>query len=137
MSGFLIGAVTDRGLSPKRPINEDRYLAMPEKGLVAVADGVGGELAGEVASQIAVDTILAQLNTAAWRAVGSAGAGEHRYLPQTSHLVFALLLVDKALGDAETLGVQHESRSDGDAGRYRDSAFDFHARPGLSNRGRG
>src|SRR5437867_2898252 len=57
MSGFLIGAVTDRGLSPKRPINEDRYLAMPEKGLFAVADGVGGELAGEVASQTVIDAL--------------------------------------------------------------------------------
>src|SRR5947199_6575330 len=57
MSGFEVGTVTDRGLSPKRPINEDRYLAMPQKGLFAVADGVGGELAGEVASQTVVDAL--------------------------------------------------------------------------------
>jgi len=57
VSRFEVGAVCDRGLNPRRPINEDRFLAMPEKGLFAVADGVGGELAGEVASQTVVDAL--------------------------------------------------------------------------------
>jgi PPM family protein phosphatase len=51
--------VTDRGLNEKRTINEDSYLEMPEKGLFAVADGVGGAQAGEVASRMAVE-ILAE-----------------------------------------------------------------------------
>ncbi|MEW6731929.1 MAG: protein phosphatase 2C domain-containing protein [Acidobacteriota bacterium] len=59
MSKFEVGTVCDRGLSPRRPINEDRYLAIPEKGLFVVADGVGGELAGEVASQTVVDQLTA------------------------------------------------------------------------------
>jgi protein phosphatase len=49
--------VCDKGLSAKRPINEDRALALIEHGLFVVCDGVGGHNSGEVASQLAVDTI--------------------------------------------------------------------------------
>ncbi len=49
--------VCDRGLSPKRPINEDRALALVDRGLFVVCDGIGGHSSGEVASQLAVDTI--------------------------------------------------------------------------------
>ena len=52
-----VGYVCDRGLSPKRPVNQDRYLAIPDRGLFAVFDGVGGQRAGEVASQTAAETI--------------------------------------------------------------------------------
>ena len=51
------GYVCDRGLNPKRPVNQDRYLAIPQRGLFAVFDGVGGQRAGEVASQTAAETI--------------------------------------------------------------------------------
>lgn len=50
-------AVSDRGLSEKRPQNEDSYLEMPERGIFAVADGVGGAQAGEVASQMAMEIL--------------------------------------------------------------------------------
>ena len=50
-------SVSDRGLSEKRPVNEDSLLADPERGIFAVADGVGGADAGEVASQTAVDVL--------------------------------------------------------------------------------
>jgi serine/threonine protein phosphatase PrpC len=52
-----VGYVCDRGLNPKRPVNQDRFLSIPEKGLFAVFDGVGGQRAGEVASQTAAETI--------------------------------------------------------------------------------
>ena len=45
-----VGSVCDRGLSPKRPVNEDRALALPDRGLFVVCDGVGGHNSGEVAS---------------------------------------------------------------------------------------
>ena len=41
----------------KRKSNEDHYCADDERGLYVVADGMGGHAAGEVASQIAVETI--------------------------------------------------------------------------------
>src|SRR6266550_3477360 len=52
-----VGLVSDRGLSEKRPLNEDSYLADVERGIFVVADGVGGAEAGEVASQTAVDVL--------------------------------------------------------------------------------
>jgi PPM family protein phosphatase len=52
-----VASVSDRGLSEKRPMNEDSFLADAERGIFAVADGVGGADAGEVASQTAVDVL--------------------------------------------------------------------------------
>ncbi|HEX5474903.1 MAG TPA: Stp1/IreP family PP2C-type Ser/Thr phosphatase [Vicinamibacterales bacterium] len=48
-------ARTDPGL--RRTSNEDSYCTTPELGLFVVADGMGGHVAGEVASRIAVETI--------------------------------------------------------------------------------
>ncbi len=59
-----VGYVCDRGLNPKRPVNQDRFLSVPERGLFAVFDGVGGQRAGEVASQTAAETIEEALSHA-------------------------------------------------------------------------
>src|SRR5438874_777554 len=53
MTELRAGGATDVGLV--RAHNEDRFLA--DEGLFAVADGVGGHKAGEVASQTAVETL--------------------------------------------------------------------------------
>lgn len=50
-------AVSDRGLSEKRPQNEDSYLELNKQGLFAVADGVGGAQAGDVASLMAMEIL--------------------------------------------------------------------------------
>lgn len=52
-----VATVSDRGLSEKRPLNEDSFLSDPERGIFAVADGVGGAQAGEVASKTAVEVL--------------------------------------------------------------------------------
>ena len=52
-----VASISDRGLSEKRPMNEDSFLADAERGIFSVADGVGGADAGEVASQTAVDVL--------------------------------------------------------------------------------
>src|SRR5215207_1332556 len=50
-------SISDRGLSEKRPENEDSFLVLEERGVYAVADGVGGAQAGDVASQMAVEIL--------------------------------------------------------------------------------
>jgi serine/threonine protein phosphatase PrpC len=50
-------SISDRGLSEKRPLNEDSFLADTERRIFAVADGVGGAQAGEVASKTAVEVL--------------------------------------------------------------------------------
>src|SRR5437016_4662074 len=52
-----VASVSDRGLSEKRPMNEDSFVADSEHHIFAVADGVGGAEAGEVASQTAIDVL--------------------------------------------------------------------------------
>lgn len=58
-SNFQINSasISDRGLSEKRPQNEDSFLELNERGLFVVADGVGGAQAGDVASQMAVEIL--------------------------------------------------------------------------------
>ncbi|NPV91397.1 MAG: Stp1/IreP family PP2C-type Ser/Thr phosphatase [Firmicutes bacterium] len=50
-----VWARTEVGLV--RQLNEDSFLVKPERGFLAVADGMGGHQAGEVASQLAVATL--------------------------------------------------------------------------------
>jgi serine/threonine protein phosphatase PrpC len=49
--------LSDRGLNERRPLNEDAFLHDPERFIFAVADGVGGAEAGEVASQTAIEVL--------------------------------------------------------------------------------
>ena len=55
MTRFWHGAATSPGMV--RRVNEDSYLAIPP--LFAVADGMGGHGAGDLASRLAVDTLTA------------------------------------------------------------------------------
>ena len=63
---------TDPGL--RRSSNEDSYCTRPDLGLFAVADGMGGHVAGEVASRLAVETIQTFITE-------TAGADKNRTWP--------------------------------------------------------
>lgn len=54
---IVSASVSDRGLSEKRPENEDSFLEIGKVGIYAVADGVGGAQAGDVASQMAMEIV--------------------------------------------------------------------------------
>jgi serine/threonine protein phosphatase PrpC len=56
-SKLYSSSVTDRGLNERRPLNEDSFLEDAERRIFAVADGVGGAEAGEVASQTAIEVL--------------------------------------------------------------------------------
>lgn len=58
---FTVGTYTDRGDGHER--NEDAYLADPENGRFAVADGMGGHPAGDVAARTAIEEIPALLDS--------------------------------------------------------------------------
>jgi len=63
---------SDSGL--KRTSNEDSYSTRPDVGLFVVADGMGGHVAGEVASRVAVEAIEAFVQE-------TAGADKNRTWP--------------------------------------------------------
>ena len=56
MSSIEMIGLTDTGMV--REHNEDCFLIVPESGVAILADGMGGHLAGEVASAMAVDQVI-------------------------------------------------------------------------------
>ncbi|HET9061035.1 MAG TPA: Stp1/IreP family PP2C-type Ser/Thr phosphatase [Acidimicrobiales bacterium] len=65
MSKLVVGSATDVGLV--RTNNQDQFLVAP--GLYAVADGMGGHAAGEVASSTAVQALASAFQEAGQRSV--------------------------------------------------------------------
>lgn len=59
-----VAGITDRGLNPKRQHNEDAYLVSGNN-LFVLADGLGGEKAGEVASRMTVELTVEFITKAA------------------------------------------------------------------------
>src|SRR4030066_315263 len=55
MSSLRRTGKTDTGMV--RDHNEDCFLIVPESGIAILADGMGGHLAGEVASAMAIDRV--------------------------------------------------------------------------------
>jgi protein phosphatase len=100
-----VGAGTDRGRV--RELNEDAYMLRADEGLFVVCDGMGGAPAGEVASQLAVDAMLAELREPAPEGVVS---DERTYLPQTNRLAAVVrrsneVIYDQAQKDPRQAGM--------------------------------
>lgn len=98
-----VGAATSVGRV--RPINEDAFLSRPDHGLFVVCDGMGGAAAGEVASQLAIDTIAARVN-----GTTPSGGTKRGFQPRTAMLGEAvesanLAIIERANGDAAHAGM--------------------------------
>ncbi|MEQ1923989.1 MAG: protein phosphatase 2C domain-containing protein [Pyrinomonadaceae bacterium] len=118
---ILSAAVSDRGLSEKRPQNEDSFLEMNKSGIFAVADGVGGAQAGEVASQMAMEILgeafinlpaRADAETVMRTAIERANTAIHQMaheLPQLSSMATTIVALHLD-GQIATIGHVGDSR---------------------------
>jgi serine/threonine protein phosphatase PrpC len=128
-------SISDRGLSEKRPQNEDSFLEMNHFGIFAVADGVGGAQAGEVASQMAVEILGeafsnqpdgADAEEIMRTAVQRANTAIHQMaieLPQLSSMATTLVALQLS-GNIATIGHVGDSRLyrvDRDGELYRET----------------
>ena len=101
-----VGAATDVG--QKRSLNEDAYASNPARGFFVVCDGMGGAAAGEVASQMAAETIEKVLNGS--EPPAEAGADTGGYMPRTLRLAEAIrdsnrAIFEKAQEDRKKAGM--------------------------------
>jgi len=53
----------DSDVGKQRQYNEDALIASDELGLYAIADGMGGHMHGDVASQVTIETMLSEVST--------------------------------------------------------------------------
>jgi protein phosphatase len=99
-----LAAIGASDVGHKRRHNEDAFLVMPEAGLFAVADGLGGHTSGEVASRMAVEELAA-------RFAGLPGSPEQRLrtaFALANRAVHARSLLDPLLaGMGTTLVAAH------------------------------
>jgi protein phosphatase len=78
--------------------NEDNYKLVPELSLFVLSDGMGGEAHGEVASSMAVETIVDYCKKAInGKAPPALGPPQPDLQPKTNHLIQAIRAANKAI----------------------------------------
>jgi serine/threonine protein phosphatase PrpC len=92
-----VGAATDTGRV--RQVNEDAHAVRAEQGLFVVCDGMGGAASGEIASRLAVQSIVDHLNGAGPESPGSDPARAAGYRPQTIRLADAVRRANQCVYD--------------------------------------
>ena len=81
----------------KRPHNEDCFVADASLGLYVVCDGMGGGNAGEVASRMAIDSIVSHLQAAGNPASADTSADDPNLTPATNQLGHAIRAANAAI----------------------------------------
>ena len=99
------GAATDTGRV--RPLNEDAYASHGRQGLFVVCDGMGGAASGEVASRLAVQSIVDHLNEAETESTGSDTAPAGGYRPRTIRLADAVRQANQCVFDHAQQDARH------------------------------
>ena len=94
MTTFAMAGISDPGMVRER--NEDALLLKPESGLAVLADGMGGHLAGEVASAMAVD-IIGRSIVEALDAIPGKGATTRDRRPEDAIVVDAIQQANAAI----------------------------------------
>lgn len=92
--------LTDPG--KMRSNNEDNYSLVPEIGLAVLADGMGGHLAGEVASGIAVDIVARKLTEVFAELPAKKKQMGDDYSPEAASVLQAIELANSAIFEAST-----------------------------------
>ena len=94
-----IGAKTDVGRV--REGNEDNFRVVPELQLMIVSDGMGGAACGEVASELAVETIARECTAAAAAVAGPpAVPGRAEFSERTERLLDAVQSANRSIHEA-------------------------------------
>ena len=104
MSGQLIcgNAVAGVTCKGRRPENEDALVIEPIRGgyLLAIADGIGGHHAGEVASGIAVDVLARHIHSC----LKEGFTGDPEHLMSTGFSLAHRAILDEAVGERQGMG---------------------------------
>jgi protein phosphatase len=104
---FQMGSATHVGRV--RANNEDNYRIVPALNLFVLSDGIGGQANGEVASALAVETILAHCQGSPIRGSSVNGNGlASEFSDRTNQLVEAATLANRAIRDAATQDPQFQ-----------------------------
>lgn len=95
-----VAALSDKGRV--RPINEDSYRICAEQRLFVLSDGLGGAAKGEVASAMAVESVVASLQEDATAESSSNGDGNGVLSHETKTLVEAIQLANQKIHEQGT-----------------------------------
>lgn len=80
-----------------RKFNEDSFVTDREIGLMALADGMGGYMAGDVASALAISVVKKELVTALGNLGPMESSAVKRYLPQTLAVKWAAEMANQMI----------------------------------------